>query len=75
MSKHLKGIELNGDNPYVVEHIYIRGSTNDIRIGHGGEATEDEVWLSVEQFLMLLDWGAENRPALEQLAKEQGGEQ
>jgi cob(I)alamin adenosyltransferase len=75
VSEHIiDSAELDGNNPYIAEHIHV-GVTNDIRIGHDRAFVEkygatDEVWLSIGQFLTLLDWGQENRTALERLAKE-----
>ncbi len=84
MSERLiKKVVLDGNNPYISEHIYIpygyKGAINDIRIGHDEEFVEkygatDEVWLSIKQFLALLDWGQENRATLEKLAEEQKSE-
>lgn len=66
---------LPGRNPYIVQIIKV-GVTRDVRIGHDAAFVEeyeatDEVWLSASQFLSLLDWGEQNKSAIEQMAKEQ----
>lgn len=70
--RFIKSITLDGNN--IAEHIHV-GVTNDIRIGHDKAFVEeyganDEVWLSINQFLKLLAWGQENREILEKLANE-----
>lgn len=67
---------LEGNNPYIVEYMFQhRPAMTDIRIGHGGEATDDEVWLSPAQALSLLEWLQQERETLERAAtiqREQG---
>jgi len=61
---------LPGNNPYIVQHIKIMEVVNSVRIGHDAKFVEkygnhDEVWLSPEQFMLLMKWGEENRAELE----------
>lgn len=60
---------LPGANPYIVETI-IAGTSQSVRIGHEEIGTPDEVWLSAQQFLLLMDWGAEHRQEIEKMARE-----
>lgn len=75
VDKSITGVPVNetalpGNNPYVVQHIKIMEVVNSVRIGHDAEFTQrygshDEVWLSPEQFMLLMKWGEENRADLE----------
>lgn len=58
---------LPGKIAYAVQVISV-GVTRDVRIWL--EGSNDDIWLSAEQFLALLDWGKENRERIEQMAKE-----
>lgn len=60
--------KLLGPNPYIVKTISV-GVTRDVRIGHEDDEG-DSVWLSAQQFLSLLDWGAENRVQIERMTRE-----
>lgn len=73
MSRHAR--DLPGPNPYIVEIMELMGIIRDVRIGHTREVVEqygtsDEVWLSAQQFLLLMDWGEEHKETLIRLAKE-----
>lgn len=58
--------------PYIVEYM-LWGFPDRVCVRVGVEAVEgDEVWMSISQFLSLMDWGAQERETLEQLSKEQG---
>jgi hypothetical protein len=68
---------LPGANPYVVKIINLMGIVRDVRIGHDQAyvdqyGAEDEIWLSAQQFLSLMEWGEENKERIQRLAKEQG---
>jgi hypothetical protein len=65
---------LPGRNPYLVQIIEV-GVTRDVRIGHDQAFVEqygatDEVWLSAQQFLLLMAWGEDHKETLIRLAKE-----
>lgn len=67
--------DLPGKNPYIVQIVTLMGIVRDVRIGHDKAFVEqygatDEVWLSAKQFLLLMDWGEQNRETIERLARE-----
>lgn len=65
---------LPGRNPYQVKIIELMDVVRSVRIGHDAAFTEkygasDEVWLSAQQFLSLMDWGEENKGRIQQMAR------